>query len=192
MWYVIHRACDTEREHLVNDLQAVFDCTVFEGIDGSTLQVGNKHPWQGQTTAGNLGNTASHVAIIKQSLETETVGILEDDAVVVGELDAFMNAVPEDWDMLYLGVNEIVAGFKLDTCFCVRRCWGSHAVCLRPKAMKAVLAVYEKSLQDGIGLPADWLYNAAIHQYRLKAYCPLINLVEQKKGLVSIATGNIR
>lgn len=194
MWFVIHRNCDKDREQLVKNLQAVLNCTVFEGIDGTTLQHPNKHPWEGTTTAGNLGNTVSHVTILQQAIKNqmETVGILEDDAVIEGNIISFINTVPQDWDMLYLGTNEIVNGFLLENCYRVYRAWGSHAVLLKPKAMNAVLATYEQSLRDGIGLPADWLYNRAIQLFDLKAYCPIINLIEQKKGLVSLATGNIR
>lgn len=188
--YVIHRQCDKEREHLVNNLQAVFNCTVFEGVDGSKLQVGRRHPWTGQTTVGNLGCTASHVAIVQLALETglETVTIFEDDAVIEGDV----GRMRPECDIWYWGVNEVVEGEKEGDWMRVSRVWGSHALCLNRKAMKAVVATYEQSVRDGYGLPADWMYNYAIRWYGLKAYCPSVNVISQKKGLISLNTGNVR
>ena len=190
--YVIHRQCDKEREPLVNNLQVVFPTlTVFEGIDGSTLHIGKCHPWEGETTDGNLGNTASHVSIVQLALEKglETVTLFEDDAVVLGDI---LYKKPVDCDIWYWGVNEVVEGKKEEDWIRIGRAWGSHAVSLNRKAMMAVIAVYKKSIHDQIGLPADWLYNCAIRHYGLKAYCPIVNVISQKEGLISLATGNIR
>ncbi len=190
--YVIHRRQDTEREHLVTELQAVFPrLTVFEGIDGSTVSIGRVHPWEGIASDGVLGNTASHVTLIRQALEVglETLTLFEDDAVVEGECTL---AKPAEWDIWFWGVNEVVKGNPEGSWIRVVRAWGSHALCLNRKAMLAAIAIYEQSVRDGIGLPSDWMYNYAIHHYGLKAYCPPVNVISQKKGLVSLLTGNIR
>ena len=74
----------------------------------------------------------------------------------------------------------------------VRRFWGTHAVIVRRRAMLAILDMYQTSIQDGYGLPADWLYSYAIKRSSLRAYAPIVPLVRQRPGLVSLISGNLR
>lgn len=193
---IIHRQCDIDREPLVNDLLKVFKrATVFEAIDGQQLKhLPRRHPWENkETSLGNIGNTASHCHIYLNALKEgkEVMGILEDDAVVVGDVDSYLE-VAGQWDILYLGVNEVVEGIEKDTGILVKRSWGTHAVLCNEKAMRAICDTYSRTILERYAYPADWLYNRAIKDYNLIAYCPKQNIVIQKPGLISIATQNLR
>lgn len=197
---IIHRSCDKEREPIVNDLLKVFKhASVMEAVDGEKLTrfilpIPRRHPWENkETSLGNIGNTVSHCDIYLKALQEgkKVMGILEDDAVVVGDVDTYVEAIGQ-WDILYLGVNEVVEGTETDTGILVKRSWGTHAVICNRKAMNAITDTYYKTLCEGYAYPADWLYNRAIKDYNLIAYCPKQNTVIQKPGLISVVTQNLR
>ena len=97
-------------------------------------------------------------------------------------------------DLIFLGVNEIVEGEPTANPGVqkVLRFWGTHAVIVGRKAMLAIFEVYTQSLKDGYALPADWLYSFAIKEKGLIAYAPLVPIIRQRPGLVSLISGNIR
>jgi GR25 family glycosyltransferase involved in LPS biosynthesis len=208
---VIHREQDTERDFLIHTFETKtgLELQRVAGMDGESLVTSGyprKHPRDAnETSYGNIGCTASHVSILNTFLEEpefEYICIFEDDVELITDVSDIFEYIEyswslPDWDLLFLGVNEIVEGGVLEEqplLSKVKRFWGTHAVILTRKAAQAILDTYADSLQQGFALPADWLYSFAIQQYNLTAYCPTDPLacVKQKEGLVSTCTGNLR
>ena len=198
---VIHRKIDVERETTIRELEKHIgrELQILEGVNGNTLiEQGfpRKHPIeQKPTSAGNIGCTASHLQILQNVLagEHRSVCIFEDDAEYISDFSKYLSQIPENWDICFLGVNEIVEGEPVSqTVVKVRRFWGTHAVILREKAMRAIQEMYFQSLKDDYALPADWLYSYAIQKFGLKAYAPKVAHIRQKPGFISTISGNIR
>ena len=198
---VIHRQIDVEREPTIRELEKNLgrELQILEGVNGNTLiEKGfpRKHPIERKpTTAGNIGCTASHVQILQNILagEHKTVCIFEDDAEFVSDFSSYLSQIPENWDICFLGVNEIVEGEPVsESIMKVRRFWGTHAVILREKSMRAIQEMYFQSLKDDYALPADWLYSYAIQRSGLNAYAPKNAHIRQKPGFISTISGNIR
>lgn len=198
---VIHRQIDVEREPTIRELERKLgrELQVLEGVRGDTMiEQGfpRKHPIERKpTSAGNIGCTASHLQILQNILsgDHKAVCIFEDDAEYVSDFSSYVSQIPDDWDICFLGVNEIVEGEPVsDTVVQVRRFWGTHAVILREKAMRSIQEMYFQSLKDDYALPADWLYSYAIQRFHLKAYAPKKAHIRQKPGFVSTISGNIR
>ncbi len=201
---VIHRKQDTERDPLIANLEYALNRNLqrVEGMDGQALlETGfpSKHPREPEpTTPGNIGCTATHVEILDACLRSPYQGcaIFEDDAELACEpviLRHFMLEEMGEWDICFLGVNEVVEGEPLrEGVLRIKRFWGTHAVILKRKAMLAILEMYHQSLKDGYALPADWLYSYAIQRSDLVAIAPSKSLVRQRPGLMSLISGKMR
>lgn len=197
--FVLHRSKDVERESLIDNLKKSLSVPVkvIEAFDGEKLKKNGyrgKSITGGEASAGVIGCLASHVVLVKNLLMTDVKGmiIFEDDAVIEGDIFEFLSEQKE-WDILLFGTNEIVEGNLIDKKLIkVQRFWGTHAMCLTRRAMESVCEVYAKTLEEQIIYPADWLYNRAIKEKKLRVLAPTENLVNQKKDLVSTITGNIR
>ncbi len=201
---VIHRKQDKERDPLIANLESALNRKLqhFEGMNGYALidsGFPTKHPREPEPTSpGNIGCTASHVEILDACLRSpyEGCAIFEDDAELACEpiaLRYFLLEEIGEWDICFLGVNEIVEGEPYrEGLMRVRRFWGTHAVIVKRKAMLAILEMYHQSLKDGYALPADWLYSYAIQRSNLVAIAPVKSLVRQCPGILSVISGKIR
>ena len=201
---VIHREQDTIRAANVDELERKLGKTIqrFEGISGQFLindGFPRKHPHEStQTSAGNIGCTASHIEILEAAIKSTHAHccIFEDDAEVVGDLQAYFSLVDmlPPADIILLGTNTIVEGVDTDIPEIqkITRFWGTHAVIVGRRAMLAILNTYKKYVDMGYALPADWLYNYAIKEYELVAYAPVNSVVQQRPGFISLITGKIR
>jgi len=201
---VIHRDQDIERAPSIFYLEKSLGRNIqrFEAISGDSLiEQGfpTKHPREpNPTTPGNIGCTASHIEILEAAIRSdyEYCCIFEDDAEVVGSIGPYLEDITRlpPADLIFLGVNEIVEGEPTANPGVqkVLRFWGTHAVIVGRKAMLAIFEVYTQSLKDGYALPADWLYSFAIKEKGLVAYAPLVPIIRQRPGLVSLISGNIR
>lgn len=201
---VIHRDQDIERAPSIFYLEKSLGRSIqrFEAISGDSLiEQGfpTKHPREpNPTTPGNIGCTASHIEILEAAIRSdyEYCCIFEDDAEVVGSIGPYLEDITRlpPADLIFLGVNEIVEGEPTANPGVqkVLRFWGTHAVIVGRKAMLAIFEVYTQSLKDGYALPADWLYSFAIKEKGLVAYAPLVPIIRQRPGLVSLISGNIR
>jgi hypothetical protein len=197
---VIHRSQDTEREPLITDLETALGTGLsrYEAIDGNTLySLPRRHPHETvPTTLGALGCVASHVDLLRSAfLAGEShILIFEDDACMEPGADVvgFIRGITQPYDLLFLGVNQVVDGVKEGDLWRVRRFWGTHAVLCTQKAMRAIMDEYEETVRLGYAYPSDWLYARAIQTAGLIALAPVKNLCSQKKGLVSVITGKVR
>ncbi len=200
-FFIIHRSCDKEREPCIRELQDKLHIPlqIQEGVDGNLLVdkgFPRKHPFERtETTIGNIGCTASHIEILIRAFHNgwDVVGIFEDDAEYVSDCLEYLNTLPNDWDICFLGTNELVDYKVEDTSYVsIKRFWGTHAVLVKRRGMAAILEMYKKSIEDGYALPADWLYSYAIQHFSLIAYAPFTSYIKQRTGLLSTISGKIR
>jgi hypothetical protein len=207
---VIHLDTATERLPIIEKIRTtmIHNLEVFSAKDGSDweksskiakLHIRDKKP----VSRGQLGCAHSHIDIIYGSLkanEKATI-IFEDDCEMLGKQDDIYHFIfhakdlPSEWDIILLGANEYVESSKVDNNYTrVNRFWGTHAVILTDKAMRAALKVFADAQKKGEFLPADWMYNEAIKQEGLVCYAPtkIDELCRQKPGLISAITGEPR
>lgn len=204
---MIHRSENKEREEGMRLFESRLQRKIqivrgLEGKDFVKLGFPTKHPRNKEpTTPGNIGCTLSHIYILEAFLKLDGnyVLVLEDD---VEYRSCFFEYIEDSfkmspsWDILFLGVNELVDSTKTENpaIHRVTRFWGTHAVILNRKAVTAICEEFKTSVKDGFALPADWLYSHTIKEKGLVAYSPSEPriFVQQKEGLVSTCTGNVR
>jgi GR25 family glycosyltransferase involved in LPS biosynthesis len=208
---VIHLEKATERASLIENLKGIFDLEIFHAKDGSEWatnpQIQKKHPHIRQPISqGNIGCTHSHIELIHGALKRKdsSIIILEDDchmkpgitAEDIMKFSHLANTLGQPWDILLLGASEYVESTATSSPQYkkVNRFWGTHALILRERGMRAVLKAFAESQRRGEFLPADWLYNEAIKIDGLVCYGPADHHqhCEQKVGLVSYITGTTR
>lgn len=83
----------------------------YSGVDGSTLDLENMN-YKKSLLAGELGILETHLNLIKEAKEEglEKILIMEDDVCFTDEIskfDEYLSAVPEDWDLLFVGGNHV-------------------------------------------------------------------------------------
>ena len=69
----------------------------------------------------------------------EMCAIFEDDTEVVGDCDAFLQEVPENWDMIFFGMDKVIQAMKTQAFYQVRRAFGVRGVVFKRKAMELVV-----------------------------------------------------
>ena len=200
--YIIHLEGAADRLPLIEALQMAtgLPLTVFFASNGQKTwndpTIVKHHPWKFSTlTQGVIGCVESHVAILQtQSDSTEPFFIFEDDAEFIRPYQDFIDGSPADWDILLLGANEYVESTEYTAEYQkIGRFWGAHAILIRPQCCSTILAIWAESIKNGIYLPPDWLYNAAISLKGLNVYgSPVVKgFFKQTVGLVSQTTGKI-
>jgi len=208
--YVIHIDTAVERLPIIEKLRKtmIHDVVIFQAKDGSEWESSPKiaklHPLdKTPVSRGNLGCTHSHIDIIHGRLKAkeEYCLIFEDDCDMLGSQDDVYRFIhhaenlPDKWDIILLGANEYVESTKVDATYRrVKRFWGTHAVIMKEKAMRAALKVFADAQKRGEFLPADWMYNEAIAKEGIVCYGPTsINTIcQQKPGLISSINGKPR
>jgi len=210
--YIIHLEKAKERREIVENLSRIFsDAELYPAKDGSEWSanesIKKSHPHtKSPVSQGNIGCTHSHIDILHGALARgeHTVILLEDDCDFnIGvEADDIMkyihlsNTLGEPWDILLIGASEFVEKSPTTSSdyMKVRRFWGTHALVLRERGMRAVLKAFAASQQRGEFLPADWLYNEAIQRHGLVCFGPAVplKLCRQKEGYTSYITGSVR
>lgn len=203
---VIHLEKATERLPLIEGIQKIFSTEVFKAKDGSEWmanpQIQKAHPLTKKPVSqGNLGCTHSHIELIHRALKAgeKSIVIFEDDCEFRGVRDDVIKFIHHAntyglWDILLLGATEYVESEPVSSEYKkVNRFWGTHALILRERGMRAALKAFAKSQKRGDFLPGDWLYNEAIKE-GLTCYGPAdpFHFCRQKEGLVSYLTGSIR
>ena len=171
-----------------------------EAVDGNTLPPTDNKP-------GNRGLIATNIKILEDAIKNEYDNILifEDDAVFVDNFNKLFNekilALPENWDILYLGGNHIlhVPGFELitgDKNFKVTKenyktlnhelsktpcTYCTHAVGINSKIYERVLNALKNGSQ-----PIDNLYYQLQNGGACNSYTFLPSLVTQKASFSDI------
>jgi GR25 family glycosyltransferase involved in LPS biosynthesis len=217
--YIIHLGSARERDPYVRGLQETFFIPL-EVVAASTGEswlthpaISKQHVRTGeQVTQGMLGCAHSHIDLLYASVKggVGELYVFEDDCALIAPPSAIahwvdlMKQSTVPWDILLLGANEYVeskagwihsdehtAEFPV---MHVTRFWGTHAMIIRPAAMRAALKTFAEAQREGRFLPADWMWNEAIRREGLLVFGPLQpkSFCQQIPGLVSAITGTVR
>jgi GR25 family glycosyltransferase involved in LPS biosynthesis len=215
--YVIHLKKCIDRVETINKLESDLNIKleIYDASDGSEWwenpAIPKKHPWvYDNIPKGMVGCTFSHLDLLKKIYATTERGILifEDDAQLVQPANIlidYLNKIKEftdeaiheerNWDVLLLGANEYVSSKPITQHIeRVNRFWGTHAMYIRRESIPEILRTFDSYLSKGIFLPPDWLYNKTIEEKHFVVYGPSRPklLLQQKVGVVSSITGNVR
>tara|TARA_B110000196_G_C21148364_1_gene668032 strand:+ start:417 stop:1139 length:723 start_codon:yes stop_codon:yes gene_type:complete len=178
----------------------------FEAVDGSKLTEfdmplvmdGNTQHWG----AGAEGCRRSHIGAITEArdLGLNNILILEDDVIFrthsrireivphngfVNLLSGFMDHVPENWDMIYLGGNHWRGtGHQLSGMVHVINSLTTHAYAVRHTAYQLILT---KSVQHN--KPIDLILAEEV-QPHCNAYASLPRIVGQEEGVSDITNSH--
>lgn len=126
----------------------ITDVERYVAIDGSTRDWSylNSH-----LLSGELGLIETHINIIKEAIDKKYKSILifEDDVVFVDEfnkIDEYLNAVPSNWDMLYIGGNHSYGRPPEpinDKVIKLNKTYTTHAIALNSTIFETVLLISE-------------------------------------------------
>ena len=210
-FYMIHLPSVVEREPYIQSIKSIIgpnELQIIPASDGhhwkhcSTFPM--NHPHSGKPTEqGNIGLVETLFKIFEdEKMNSKPFIVFEDDCrfyVPWLEVEEYIEkvdlATQGAWDIILLGANEYVeSSYFTSTIRKVQRFWGTHAMVIKPTSLATLLEGFTENLENGIFLPADWMYNIAIKQKGLRCYGPFIpNLYcAQIPGLVSSITGNVR
>ena len=132
----------------------------FSAIDGNTIPTEKRNNW----SAGAAGCKQSHIDIITECRKNKvkSVLVLEDDVTFVPDFKdrfkLFMDDVPEDWDMLYLGGNHQAAPKQIKNQ--VHQVWvfSTHAYAIKDTLYDHILDTLAPKDE-----PIDVSYQRSIH-----------------------------
>jgi GR25 family glycosyltransferase involved in LPS biosynthesis len=217
--YIIHLERAVEREGAVEAIRRSFfmPLAVAPASNGEAWMrneaVRKRHVLPGQqVTQGMLGCAESHMDLLRHGFQGgfNEFAIFEDDCEFLVGREAVkewvdrIQASGAPWDILLLGANEYVDQARAPPAPApaaagpgvvqVGRFWGTHAMILRPRAVKAAMNAFVRAQVDGIFLPADWMYNEAIRREGLICLGPTDpkGLCRQIPGFISAITGKVR
>jgi GR25 family glycosyltransferase involved in LPS biosynthesis len=112
------RRPDRREQVNVNLKKAGIDFEFFDAVDGERLQIDRSklthaHPWMHNCGNGTFGVIISFAQVLQKAKEAglSNVMIVEDDVEFKEsfstDVHAFLNDVPEDWDLIYFGGNHV-------------------------------------------------------------------------------------
>ena len=198
---------DKSRIPYINDLsqQTGIPITIFNASDGSewwNSEMPRRHPWGNDTiTRGMMGCTKSHLDLLTD-INKEGLYVFEDDTELILPMnlvnifiDDVIKNVDNKWDIILLGANEYVSSKPIThEINRVYRFWGTHAMIINRDTYEIIKDTFNNAIKENTFLPADWLYNEAIHRYKLRVYGPSSPKLffRQVPGLVSAITGKVR
>ena len=196
----------SRREHIYKlSVDTNLNIITSKASDGSEWWDSGKtfsHPWGGERlTAGMMGCAKSHLNLLTDGSKGGVV-IFEDDAELTISMDCVHRFVDDvikqsdnKWDIILLGANEYVNSMPITQQITrVYRFWGTHAMIVHRDAFQFIKSTFKESFDEGIFLPADWMYNEAIRQHRMRVFAPSSPKLffRQIPGLVSAITGKVR
>ena len=168
------------------------EATVWPAKSGAEVTPPNW--WKASANNYAIGVNFRDIVALENALagkRRQTLLLFEDDVVFTEDFpkryDAFLKAVSDDWDMLYLGGDHVGNLLPVQISETVLRCrctWAPHAVVIRPSAFQAIL--------DALDTATPW---ACEHRHecrlgelmrnRLKVYAPVNPLAGQRGGIPS-------
>jgi hypothetical protein len=120
--------------------------------------------------------------------EEQSLLVFEDDATFcpnfTAELESFLGAVPNDWDMIYLGGQHVVPPERKEGCWIGRGIKKSHAYAVRGgplRCLPAWLRIQKNHMDVELSL---------LHP-RFRVYCPPLWLCGQTAGRSDILCGSV-
>jgi GR25 family glycosyltransferase involved in LPS biosynthesis len=208
---VIHLEGAVERVPVIARIQELFpSLEIYPAKDGSQWSTDSRikraHPLTRKPVPQTaMGCAHSHIDLIHDALSKNemALAIFEDDCdfrdtITQEELTTYIstaNTLDKPWDILLLGGTEYVESKEVSAGYRqVGRFWGTHALILRERGMRAALKAFDAAQKEGTFLLADWMYNEAIRLESLVCYGPTdpFRFCRQKEGLMSYLTGKVR
>ena len=165
--------------------------TVWQALTGS--DVNPPEWWKASPNNYAIGVNFKNIIQLELGKETtEPVMILEDDVVFVEDFqsryEAFLAAVPNDWDMLYLGGNHVGVFLPEQVSETVLKChniWAPHAVIVKPSAFQKIV----DALSDTTPWPCEHRHECRLGELiqtdQLTVYAPLDQMAGQRGGVPS-------
>lgn len=175
--YVIHMAKNAERlvhfdKHYNNSDISFKNYNVFPAVIGSKLNLidyvtpnayeqileiektlKRKHHYD--LTRGAVGCYLSHLSIYKKIIESniDYAIIFEDDSIMATDfydrLQYGLNKIPDDWDILLLGLTCLKCDIKMNY-IDVHRFWGTHGYIIKNKTAAKLIEYLDKPLSKQI------------------------------------------
>lgn len=168
------------------------DIEIFDAIDG----YGEKIPNDWKSGRGAWGCYQSHLAIIKKAIDDhiDNLLIFEDDAIFCDDFNnkvlLFLNNLPPDWEMFYLGGQHL----KMPKQLILNNVVGvgtninrTHAYGLSASGMYKIYNWLVDNKQWKRGHHIDHHYGVLQETGGIAPYCPLIWMVGQNEGLSNIS-----
>ncbi len=159
----------------------------FEAIDGNTCGLDSAAPplnWT-KMKAGGVGCTLSHVKILKKAKANgyKNVLVLEDDIEFcenfLEEASDFLNTVPKDWDLIYMGGNHLQPPEQIGGIYKCKFTLTTHLIATN-------YTIYDLIIQEASKLNMIIDLVLATHQHKVNAYCSLKKLAWQVNGYSDI------
>ncbi len=170
----------------------------YSAIDGKEIPSDDfPPPERWKSSPGARGCFLSHRQILGEiAAGTENVLILEDDAFCVKnfseKVTAFLDAVPDDWDQIYLGGQHLqwsrdprYVNDQVVTSSNVNR---THAYAVTPRYAQIV---FEKFSEDKMIVPVDHQYGTFHKTGAYRIYCPHQWLMGQVDGYSDIVNAQL-
>lgn len=166
------------------------EITFFEAINGNTV------PQRFNISKGCVGLIMSNIEIINDAKKNdyETILILEDDCYFTDEIlkiNDYLNVLPDDWDMFYLGGNHNVGwkGIKPpepinEKIIKLHHTFTTHFIALKKHMYDVILNEIKNFNQ-----PIDVVYTTLQKQYNV--YCTSVNIAKQINGYSDIENKNV-
>lgn len=190
--YVIN--VDTEVTRLQNFEKTYPKClpeyTVWKAKTGKDVE---KPDWW-KSSANRWSLVQNFIDILSTDTD-EDILIFEDDCTFTEgfeeEYNAFLNEVPEDWDMLYLGAYHVAPPIQVSpNVLRLRDSICGHAIIYRNRIKQELIKYYQEPKWGCRHMP-DQRRAQVVASGKFKAYSPLINICGQSASY-SILAGSER
>ncbi len=157
-----------------------FERLGFEGVERYEAIDGRDYDWSNTKYApnllvGELGLIQTHINLIKEAMENgyKSVLIMEDDVYFTDEinrLDEYMEALPNDWDMIYVGGNHSYGTEPLmvnDKILKLHKTYTTHCIVIKDTLYETILA-----MTDGMKKQIDNYYVDLQPLYNIYGFTP--------------------
>lgn len=133
----------------------------YQAIDGK-LYDWSTTTYDPKLLKGELGILETHINIITEAVEKgyESVVMLEDDVYFtpeIAKLEEYLNDVPSDWDMIYLGGNHtygLIPEMVTDKIMKLHNTFATEAVIIRKSLFQKILDITQPREHQ-----IDWYYS---------------------------------
>jgi GR25 family glycosyltransferase involved in LPS biosynthesis len=149
----------------------------FPAVDGLTINIPDAWPY----TPGHYGCLQSHLAVLRLARENKAPNILifEDDCIFDAEFNQkfphYINQLPGDWDLLFLGGRHFEDPIKVsDNIAKAKMTYLTHAYVLNRSTYDALIDLCESGLRAIDDYTADL-------QKDFNCYCFVPDLVWQER-----------
>jgi len=156
----------------------------FEGVERYEAIDGKEFDWSAvkhnpSLLVGELGLVETHINLIKDAIKNDYKSILifEDDVYFtndVNKLDEYMEALPKDWDMIYLGGNHTYGPPPIkitDKIIKLSKTYTTHCIVIKNTLFETILA-----LTEGRDKQIDVYYAHLQNIYNVYGFTPNMGL----------------